>query len=128
MGLFNKLFGRRPAQVKRDQAPLTNQPPEHAVIIYFDNYGSTDLSRLHQTADRLRGVVDGNGLGEYDGHELNVDGTDGTLYLYGPDADAIMDAIKPMLFDVDWLQKAKIKLRYGPPEEGVKERRIKLHR
>ncbi|MGB1126218.1 MAG: hypothetical protein ACPG4Q_13510 [Phycisphaeraceae bacterium] len=121
---MRKLLGEKP---KGNNNPNhTDKPVEHAVIVYFDNYGGTDLKRLHQTENRLRQAVDGHGLGEYDGHELNVNGTDGTLYMYGPDADAIFDAVKPILFEVDWLQNSRIKLRYGPPEDGVKERHIEL--
>ncbi|MEM1354251.1 MAG: hypothetical protein AAGC44_02910 [Planctomycetota bacterium] len=36
------------------------------------------------------------------------------------------EVVKPILFEVDWLQDSKIKLRYGPPGDGVKERYIKL--
>lgn len=126
MGFLRKLLGGNSPASQPAESTEDARPPEHAVIIYFDNYGGTDLDRLHQVEDRLLEVIEKNGLGEYDGHEINVAGTDGTLYMYGPNADAIFEAIKPILFDVDWLKEAKVRLRYGPPEDGVKERRIKL--
>ena len=63
-----------------------SKPSEQAVIVQF-RYGSTDLSRLHALEDRLESVIKASGVGEYDGHEIAVDGSDGVLYMYGPDAE-----------------------------------------
>lgn len=124
MGFLKKLFGQQPDG--DDTAPSPPAAPEHAVIVYFDNYGSTDLTNLFAVEDRLRAAIEGCGLGEVDGHEINTDGSDGTFYVYGQDADAMFEAIKPILLSEGWLREAKVLMRYGPPEDGVREKRIKL--
>ncbi len=94
--------------------------PEHAVIVKF-NYGSTDLDALFELEDELEAVLEDDERGEYDGHEVAVDGSDGFLYLYGPDADALYDAIKPTLLDCSAIKNVVVRLRYGPPADGVRE-------
>lgn len=124
MSFLKKLFK---SNAQENHLPeYAPDSPEHAVIVYFDNYGSTDLTRLFEVEDRLEKAIENAGVGEYDGNEICVDGTDGTLWMYGPDADALFETIKPILFEIDWFKESKILLRYGPPEDGVRERRIKL--
>lgn len=92
----------------------------HAIVIKFE-YGSTDLEPLFELEDQLEAVLDGSDLGEYDGHEIAVDGSDGLLYLYGPDADALYNKVKPTLLASTAIRSAVATLRYGPPEDGVRE-------
>lgn len=120
MGWLKKLFGSSGGMDD------SSDDAEHAVIVYFDNHGSTDLSRLYETEDQLERAIEAANAGEFDGNEINVQGTNGTLYMYGPDADKLFAAIKPVLTKVDWLRGAKVKLRYGPPEDGVEEKIIRL--
>lgn len=99
---------------------------EHAVIVYFDNYGSTYLSRLFALEDVLTEAIDAAGVGEFDGNEISADGTDGTLYMYGPDADKLMAVVIPVLEKSDFTRQARVILRYGPPEDGVREVEVRL--
>lgn len=98
---------------------------EHAVIIHFA-YGSTDLDALFALEDQLEDVLDETGVGELDGNEVAVDGSDGRLYLYGPDADQLFAAIQATLSAATFMRGAKVQLRYGPPEEGVDEKVVEL--
>ena len=66
-------------------------------------------------------------VGEYDGNEIAVDYSDGTLFFYGPSAEKLFDAIKPILKQTNFMKDAKITLRFGPPEDGVKEITIDLN-
>lgn len=91
------------------------KPAEHAVIAYFQ-YGSRDLSHLHEMEDRLQSAIANAGTGEYDGHEIAVDGSDGVLYMYGPDANALFGTIHPILEATPFMRGAKVMKRYGPPE------------
>ncbi len=93
---------------------------EHAVIVNFD-YGTTDLDPLFELEDQLESLLEDGTHGEYDGHEIAVDGSDGLLYLYGPDADGLYNAIKPTLLVSSAIKNVVETLRYGPPEEGVRE-------
>ena len=112
MGLFSKLFGK--------DAPLSSDVPEHAVIVNFQ-YGSTDLQRLFDLEENLESTISDAGVGEFDGHDIAQDGSDGYLYMYGPDADKLFEVVKPLLETTDFTKGAFIKLRYGPPEDGVAE-------
>jgi hypothetical protein len=93
---------------------------EHAVIVSFD-YGHTDLEPLFELEDQLEQLIEDAGVGEYDGNEIAVDGSDGRLYMYGPDADALFAAIKGALASAACLKSPVALLRYGPPEDGVRE-------
>src|SRR2546422_145094 len=53
---------------------------EQAVLVHFD-YGSRDLAPFFQFEDRLEQAIKASGAGEYDGNELAIDGSDGTLYM-----------------------------------------------
>ena len=111
MGWLAKLLGRTTG------APV--KPPEHAVIVRFQ-YGSTDLTRLFELEGRLTAAVAAKRAGEYDGNEVAVDGSDGVLYLYGPDADRLYEAIRPVLEATPFMKAATATKRYGPPQDGVR--------
>ena len=118
MGLFDKLF--KQTNKKNDDTASQNKNPEHAVIITF-NYGLDNLSYLHGLEDKLDALLADLNVGDCDGHEIATDLSDGFLYLYGPNAEILFKAIKPTLESTDFLVGATAKLRFGPPEDGVKE-------
>ena len=91
---------------------------EHAVIVSFD-YGNTDLSALFELGDQLEQAIDEAKVGEFDGNEIAVDGSDGFLYMYGPDADALYAAIKDVLATSTQIRNAVATLRYGPPADDT---------
>jgi hypothetical protein len=93
---------------------------EQAVIVKFD-YGSTNLDALFELEDQLEAVLNGGDVGEYDGHEIAVDGSDGLLYMYGPDADALFSKVSPTLRASTAIRNAVATLRYGSPADGVRE-------
>ena len=59
---------------------------------------------------------------------MAADGSDGFLYMYGPDADRLFAAVRPVLEGADFMRGARVTLRYGPPEDGVPEREVVLDR
>src|SRR3954471_15842170 len=105
MGFFDKLLG------KKGEA---EEASDQAVIVHFQ-YGSTDLQRLFAVEARIEEALAETPVGGLDGNEVAVDGSDGYLYLYGPDADALFAAVQPVLASVDFMAGATVKLRYGPP-------------
>ncbi len=115
MGFLSKLLG------KKEDEP----PPEHAVLVYFA-YGTTDLSALFELEARLGDVLAEHSVGELDGNEVAVDGSDGTLFMYGPDADALFAAVRPTLEAAAFMKGARVILRYGPPADNVKELELVL--
>ena len=114
MGFLDKLLG------KSKKPPVENSSPEHAVLVYF-TYGGEDLSELFALEERLEEVISSAGVGEYDGNEVAADGSEGTLYMYGPNADILFAKVCPVLEAVDFMSGARVCLRYGPPEDGVQE-------
>ncbi len=117
MGFMSRLFGG-----KESEEPSANK---HAVIAYFE-YGQTDLEALFEVERQLEAAIDKAGAGEFDGNEIAVDGTDGSLYMYGPDADKLFEAVKPVLESADCLSEVVVCLQYGPPKDGVKQKEVKL--
>ena len=93
---------------------------EQAVIVHF-SYGSTDFGPFFTFEEKLENLVERSGLGDYDGNELAVSGEDGYLWMYGPDADKLYEAVLPLLRATKFMHGAEVRLRYGPPEDGVKE-------
>ena len=98
-------------------APNANQ---QAVIVDYD-YGKTDLSDMVALEKTLEAAIIKAKVGELDGNEVATDGSTVTLYMYGPDADALFATIEPLVRANATVKKPKFKLRYGPPQEGVRE-------
>jgi hypothetical protein len=46
--------------------------------------------------------------------------------MYGPDADRLFEAVRPVLESAGFMRGARVRLRYGPPEDGVREREVVL--
>ena len=117
MKLVNKIFGN----TKSDSQKV----PEHAVIVHFQ-YGKTDIQPALNLGNALEKAIVKAGVGEYDGNEIAVDGSDGSLYMYGPDADRLYKVVRPVLESVDFMQNATVVLRYGPPGKDVVEKHVKI--
>jgi hypothetical protein len=115
MGLFSKLFGQR--------SPIEAKPSEHAVVVNFD-YGSTDLQPIFDLSTQLENAIVAAHAGEFDGNEIAADGSDGFLFMYGPDADRLFQVVRPVLEACSFMRRARVKLRYGPPEDGVREKHV----
>lgn len=98
---------------------------EHAVILQIV-WASEDTEPLDALEDELVEVVDEAGVGEVDGYELAPDVQEAYVYLYGPDADALFDVVRPILLAHRFLHGAAVLLRYGPPGDDVRERELVL--
>lgn len=102
------------------------EDPEHAVIVHFFNYGSTDLKRLFALEEQLEKAIASAGVGEFDGNEIATDGSDGYLYMYGPDADRLFETVRPILESVDFTRGAQVVKRYGGPDDGVRQTTVTI--
>lgn len=112
MDLFKRLLSKV-------TPPSKSKPIEQALIVHFD-YGQPDLEPLYEQSRRLAHVLESAGAGDYDGHEIAVSLADGFHYMYGPDADLLLEVVEPVLRATPWFQRAKITRRYGPAEDGVR--------
>ena len=98
MGVFDKFKRREPVEAVA---------AEHGIVVHFA-YGSTDLSGLFALEDRLEIAIADAGVGELDGNEMALDGSDGFLYFYGPDADVLFASGAAMIVDAALIRSAWI--------------------
>jgi len=90
----------------------TEREYKQSVLINFD-YGYQELDELHTLESKLRVFLYSKGIGELDGHEINIDMSDGTLYLHAHNAEELFKAIRPILLDAPFMKKAEVHLRFG---------------
>lgn len=98
---------------------------EHSVVIYF-NYGKEENEPFYELSDKLRHIIEEKQLGIYDGHEIAMDNTDGSYYMYGPNAEEIFKAIKPVLDQTGFMKGATAVLTFGPDGEDVPVLEVEL--
>ena len=85
------------------------------------------LDPLFALEHELSAALDGTDVGELDGNEIAIDGSDGFLFLYGPDADALFALIEPILRKSAVMAGADATLRYGDPDEAdLKQKLIRI--
>jgi hypothetical protein len=74
----------------------------------------------------LEEVVTANDVGIYDGHEIANNLSNGSLFLYGPNAEKLFKVVNPTLESFDFMNGAIARLRFGPQEPGVKDLELVL--
>ena len=117
MGLLSKLFGNK------KNAP--KGPPEQEVMVHF-SYGSPNFQHMYALEDQLRRAISEAKVGDYDGHEVPEDGSDGFYYMYGPDAEALYRVISPVLAESSFMHGATVTLWFGPRRRKTQKRVIEL--
>jgi hypothetical protein len=117
MGLLSKLFGSRNAEKDATSA--------QEVEVHFE-YGSTNFQHVYALGDQLQLAITEAKVGEYDGHAIPADGSEGRFFIYGPDAEAIFRAIAPVLEASPLMRGATVTLRFGPRRWGTPKRVINL--
>lgn len=116
MGLLSRLFGSRNTEKSAN---------EQYVEVHFE-YGSTNFQYVYALGDQLQLAITEAKAGEYDGHALPADGSEGRYFLIGPDAETIFKAISPVLEASPLMRGATVTLYYGPRGWGTGKRVIKL--
>jgi len=117
MGLLSKLFGSRNA--------AKSGPSAQEVEVHFE-YGSTNFQYVYSLGDQIQSAIAEAKVGEYDGHAIPADGSDGRYFVYGPDAEAIFKVIAPVLETSPLMRGATVTLRYGHRGWRTPKRVIKL--
>src|SRR5262249_45052604 len=115
------LHGAKPT------ADSAKPPHDQSVIVKFA-YGSRKLAPIHDLEDKLTQAINPAKVRIIDGHEIAIGGRDGSLYLYGPDADRLFAVRRPILESADFLKGPRVTLRYGPLETDAREVEVKLSR
>lgn len=119
MGLLSKLFGSKGSD--------KDGPAAQEVEVHFE-YGSTNFQYVYALGDQIQTAVAEAKVGEYDGHALPADGSEGRYFIYGPDAEAIYKAIAPVLESSPLMRGATVTLHFGPRKWGTPKRVIQLPR
>ena len=88
------------------------RPAGPAVMVHFD-YNPKDKARIHALERRLGGAIKRAGAGELGESELHVDGNDGYLYMFGPDADRLYRVSEPILKSSPLMNGAEVTERYA---------------
>jgi hypothetical protein len=101
-------------------------PNSQAVIVRF-SYGSTHLSRLFALEEQLKVAILAAKAGEYDGHVVAVDGSNGVIYMYGPDADRLFQVVKPVLESAEFMRGASATVRFGPTGSNTRQRTVTMN-
>jgi hypothetical protein len=117
MGLLSRLFGSRNAE--------KSGASEQEVEVHFA-YGSTNFQYVYALGDQIQLAITEAKAGEYDGHALPADGSEGRYFLKGPDAETMFKVIAPVLEASPLMRGAKITLYYGPAGWSTRKRIIKL--
>jgi hypothetical protein len=117
MGLFSKLFGSKKNAKKG--------PPEHEVVIHF-YYGSTNYQHMYAIEDLIRTTIIDAAVGKYEGHEVADEGSEVSLFMYGPDAEALYRVISPILAESPFMRGGTVTLWFGPRKWGTQKRIIEL--
>lgn len=94
--------------------------PEQAVIVFITSIPAD--SGLDEIEDPIMDAIERADVGEFDGNEIGPDGAE--LYMYGPDADALWAAVRPVLEKAPIGPGSYATLRYGEP--GAREVRVDL--
>ncbi len=90
---------------------------DQAVIVHFE-YVADSINPLFDLEEQLVAAIAEAGVGEFDGNEIAVDLSDGSLYMYGSDADALFAVVQPLLVRAGLFRNVRATLRYGPPIDG----------
>ena len=98
--------------------------PDHCVKLRFPFTG-TKLDPIYDLEDALGDAISAARAGEFDGNDVGQG--ECILYMYGPDADALFAAIWPVIAaHRTLLSGGHALLRYGPPDDGVREAKIPI--
>lgn len=97
----------------------------HSVLVHFMYY-KEELDELHELDEKLDNAINQKGVGQYDWHEINMDMSDGTLFMYGPNAEELFKVVKPILEQTDFTRGAWAVLRFGALDSDASEIEIQI--
>ena len=120
MGLFKNIFSRT-----KESEDQKSKIEEQCLKLRFD-YGFESLDELYALREKLSSAIENNNLGDYDGHEMAIDLSDGFMYMYGPSAKAIYDCIKPIIDDTEFLKGGTVTLILGEMGSDCERQEIQL--
>ncbi len=112
-------------QSNLSQKMNTSSSNQHSVLVHFLYY-KEELDALYELDEKLENAIRDAGVGKHEYHEINMDMSDGTLFMYGPNAEELFKVAKPILEKTDFCQGAWAVLRFGDSEEDTSELEIQI--
>ena len=112
MDFLRKIFRSRPIE----------KAPEEWIAVHFklpsgSEFGlSEERTRVHIFSNELEARIKELSVGAFDGDEYG--GGEGALFMYGPNADQLFDAVHPLLSTWELLRGGYVIKRYGMPERS----------
>ncbi|MBE9490248.1 MAG: hypothetical protein IMY67_08155 [Bacteroidetes bacterium] len=88
------------------------------VIISFNRFSGID--EIHELDMKLYENIP-KVIGRYDGHEIAMDDSHGTLFAYGNNAEKLFKAMQPILNEFDFLNEASVYLYFNKEDETFSE-------
>ena len=113
-----------------EREAMQAQPPEQAVLIHLrlsdGKFGTeNEFDSIHALSAKLEATITANRLGVFDGDDFGEG--DCTLFIYGPNADALFAAMEPILRASPLSKGAVAIKRYGKAtDENAKEVKVAL--
>lgn len=86
------------------------------MMVHFDYYPK-DRARIRVLEHRLESAIKRAGVGELGETEFHIDGNDGYLYMYGPDADRLYKVTSSILESSRLMTNAEVTKHYGARSE-----------
>jgi hypothetical protein len=83
--------------------------------------GADALDMLLVLEGQLRQAIEGAGVGQVDGHEIALDDTERSLWVYGPDTRAMLKVALPVVCPSRLAPGGRVILRHGACNEGAQE-------
>jgi len=84
-----------------------------------DEMGVDALDALIVLQEELAQAIEPAGIGEVDGNEIAMDGSEGSLYAYGPDAKEMLRAALPIICRSPLADGGRAYLRYGAADDAA---------
>ena len=95
---------------------------DHAVLVHLplsdDEFGTeAEREAIFALTDRMESAIADAGAGEFDGNEFG--GGECVLFMYGPDADRLFNAVQPLLASSRFARGGHVVKRYGDASDPL---------
>lgn len=117
MSMWDKIFGKRPQSAREPEAVILH------IVLVHNPPSEEEVERWQGLQEQLAEAIDVAGAGEFDGDGWG----DGMLdvFMYGPSADALWDAVAPVIEKHAIPKGSHAIKRYRTPA-GDREERIDI--
>lgn len=85
--------------------------PSTEIFIHFES-STIGLPQLFDLADKIQLSLADKNIGQYEGHSFSPDYKKVMLALTSENADALIDTIKPILKDTDYIKRPYAEIKY----------------